>query len=150
PTPPVIKKEQLPVFSDSPQGHLPSLALLDVPEQKTTVEFSTTRLEAMSRDVEAKLKDFGIDVQVVAVHPGPVITRFEMQLAPGIKVSRISTLAKDLARSLSVISVRIVEIIPGRPVVGLEVPNENREMVRLREVIASQQYEITRSSLALA
>jgi S-DNA-T family DNA segregation ATPase FtsK/SpoIIIE len=89
-------------------------------------------------------------VQVVAVHPGPVITRFEMQLAPGIKVSRISSLAKDLARALSVISVRIVDVIPGKSVVGLEVPNESRETVRLSEVLSSQQYELIKSPLALA
>ena len=87
---------------------------------------------------------------MVAVHPGPVITRFEMQLAPGVKVSKISGLSKDLARSLSVISVRIVDVIPGKSVVGLEVPNENRETVRLREILASDAYQQAKSSLTLA
>ena len=77
----------------------------------------------MSRTVELKLQDFGIDVQVVAVHPGPVITRFELDPAPGVKVSQISNLAKDLARSLSTISVRVVEVIPGKSTIGLEIPN---------------------------
>ena len=95
---------------------------------------STAVLQALSRQVELKLKDFGVDVQVVEVQPGPVVTRFELQPAPGIKVSRISGLAKDLARALSISSVRIVEVIPGKPVVGLEIPNEDREVVRLRKV----------------
>ena len=90
--------------------------------------------------------DFGIEVQVVAVHPGPVVTRFEMQLAAGVKVGRISALAKDLARALSAISVRIVEVIPGKSVVGLELPNKNREIVRLSEVLSSPQYEQARSA----
>lgn len=130
-------------------GELPSLTLLDMPEPNSGRGYSSARLEEMSREVEARLGDFGIEVQVVAVHPGPVITRFEMQLAAGIKVSRISTLVKDLARSLSVTSVRIVEIIPGKSVVGLELPNEDRETVRLREILASPQYEQIRSPLAL-
>lgn len=104
----------------------------------------------MSRNVELRLHDFGIEAQVVAVHPGPVVTRLELQLAAGTKVSRITSLAKDLARSLSVISVRIVEIIPGKSVIGLELPNINREVVRLREILSSQQYEHTHSPLALA
>lgn len=135
--------------SSGDNGELPSLTLLDLPEQNTGRGYSSARLEEMSREVEARLGDFGIEVQVVAVHPGPVITRFEMQLAAGIKVSRISTLVKDLARSLSVTSVRIVEIIPGKSVVGLELPNEDREVVRLREILASSQYEQIRSPLAL-
>ncbi len=134
-----------------PSGDLPSLELLDPPEPTSTKGgFSNAKLEEMSRDVEARLKDFGIDVQVVAVHPGPVITRFEMQLAPGIKVSRISSLAKDLARSLSVVSVRIVEVIPGKPVVGLELPNDDRETVHLSEILSSHQYEQIKSPVALA
>jgi DNA segregation ATPase FtsK/SpoIIIE, S-DNA-T family len=129
---------------------LPSLELLDLPDAPSTRNYSPQSLEAMSRDVELRLKDFGVIVQVVAAHPGPVVTRFEMQLAPGIKVSRISTLAKDLARSLSVISVRVVEVIPGKSVVGLELPNQHREIVRLSEVLSSPQYEQARSPLSLA
>lgn len=144
------KEKPAPAYKPTTKSDLPSLDLLDPPEQTTTKSYSTAKLEEMSREVEARLKDFGIEVQVVAVHPGPVITRFEMQLAPGIKVSRISTLVKDLARSLSVTSVRIVEVIPGKSVVGLELPNESREMVRLSEILSSQQYEQLRSPLALA
>ena len=104
----------------------------------------------MSRLVELKLGDFGIDVEVVSVHPGPVVTRFELKPAPGVKVSRISNLAKDLARSLSTVSVRVVEVIPGKPFVGLEIPNEVRELVTLGEIIKSRVYEKLKSPLALA
>lgn len=131
-------------------GPLPSLALLDIAERPVGKSYSNDELEHLSREVELRLQDFGIEVQVVAVHPGPVVTRFEMQLAAGVKVSRITTLAKDLARSLSAISVRIVEVIPGKSVVGLELPNKNREVVRLSEVLTSQQYEQARSPLSLA
>ncbi|HEV2614799.1 MAG TPA: DNA translocase FtsK 4TM domain-containing protein [Gammaproteobacteria bacterium] len=129
---------------------LPSLDLLDLPEVTRERNYSPQGLELMSREVEARLKDFGILVQVVAAHPGPVVTRFEMQLAPGIKVSRIVTLAKDLARSLSVISVRVVEVIPGKSVVGLELPNQHREIVRLSEVLSSPSYQEARSPVSLA
>jgi S-DNA-T family DNA segregation ATPase FtsK/SpoIIIE len=104
----------------------------------------------MSRLVELKLKDFGIDVEVVAVQPGPVVTRFELRPAPGVKVSQISGLAKDLARALSAIAVRVVEVIPGKSVVGLEIPNERRELVTLGEIIKSKAYDEMASPLALA
>ncbi len=100
--------------------------------------------------LELKLLDFGISAEVVAVYPGPVVTRFEIQPAPGIKVSRISNLAKDLARSLSVISVRVVEVIPGKSVVGIEIPNEDREIVNFREVLSSTVFEESKSPLTLA
>lgn len=129
---------------------LPALDLLDPPEVPRERTHSPQALELMSREVEARLKDFGVIVQVVAAHPGPVVTRFEMQLAPGIKVSRITTLAKDLARSLSVVSVRVVEVIPGKSVVGLELPNPHREIVRLSEVLNSPHYQEARSPLSLA
>ena len=90
-------------------------------------------LEHLSRLLEEKLGDFGVSVEVVEVNPGPVITRFEIQPAPGVKVSRITNLAKDLARSLAVLSVRVVEVIPGKSVVGIEIPNEKRQMVRFSE-----------------
>lgn len=140
----------IPSMESGSNGALPALSLLDLPEPLTQPSYSTSVLEEMSREVEIRLQDFGISVQVVAVHPGPVITRFELQLAPGIKVSRITALAKDLARSLSTVSVRIVEVIPGKSVVGLELPNEHREVVRLSEVLSSQQYEQARSPLSLA
>ena len=128
---------------------LPSLSLLDEPAQRRT-PISQAALEAVSRQVELKLAEFGIEVEVVAVHPGPVVTRFELQLAPGLKVSKISSLSKDLARSLSTISVRVVEVIPGKSVIGLELPNEERELVGLSEVLRSAQYDEVRSPLALA
>lgn len=144
------KDRQAPLFDLPCEGSLPSLSLLDPPAKSTSEGYSNAKLELMSREVEQRLADFGIEVQVVAVHPGPVITRFEMQLAPGMKVSRITNLAKDLARSLSVSSVRVVEVITGKSVVGLELPNENREMVRLSEVLSSQPYDQARSALSLA
>jgi S-DNA-T family DNA segregation ATPase FtsK/SpoIIIE len=104
----------------------------------------------MSHQLELKLKDFGIEVHVESVHPGPVITRFEILPAPGVKVSQISSLAKDLARSLSVIGVRVVEIIPGKSVMGLEIPNENRELVVLSEILRSKTFDESTSPLTLA
>jgi DNA segregation ATPase FtsK/SpoIIIE, S-DNA-T family len=146
----VHKKSPPVVFEPALEGTIPPISLLDMPDRTHSKGYTNYQLEMMSREVELRLQDFGIDVKVVAVHPGPVVTRFELQLAAGTKVSKISSLAKDLARSLSVISVRIVEIIPGKPVIGLELPNEQREIVRLREILASTQYENTHSPLALA
>lgn len=137
------------VFLSPERNMLPPLSLLDKP-CPSQGGYSEEFLEALSRQVEEKLKDFGVEVQVVAVHPGPVITRFELQLAPGVKVSRISGLAKDLARALSVLSVRVVEVIPGKPVIGLEIPNENRDIVRLSEVLSCPDYTGDKLSLALA
>ncbi len=144
------RERQATLFDPNLEGSLPPLSLLDQPEKTEGVNYTTSELEEMSRNVELRLRDFGIEAQVVAVHPGPVVTRFELQLAAGTKASRITSLAKDLARSLSVISVRVVEIIPGKSVIGLELPNINREVVRLREILSSQQYEHARSPLALA
>ena len=144
----IEKERQVPLFRASSNGDLPPLSLLDLPEPPLN-NVAPATLEAISRQVELKLQDFGIEVQVVAVHPGPVITRFELQPAPGVKVSQISNLAKDLARSLSAISVRIVEVIPGKSVVGLEIPNEHREVVRLSEILQSQSYDQANSPLSL-
>ena len=142
------KEKQVSMF-DTPAGtDLPPLSLLDDAPPATT-HYSEEALEAISRLVELKLRDFGIEVEVVAVHPGPVITRFELKLAAGVKVSQISSLAKDLARALSAISVRIVEVIPGKPTVGLEIPNEKRELVTLGEIIKSKAYDDMGSPLAL-
>jgi DNA segregation ATPase FtsK/SpoIIIE, S-DNA-T family len=107
-------------------------------------------LEELSRQVETRLADFGVTVEVVAVHPGPVVTLFELQLAPGIKVSKVSGLAKDIARALSTVSVRVVEVIPGKSVIGLEIPNEQRETVFLSEVLRSPVYQDAKSPLTLA
>lgn len=142
------KERQIPLFVTSDSA-LPPLSLLDDPTPHKH-KISTESLEAVSRLLELKLRDFGIQVEVVAVHPGPVITRYEIQPAPGVKVSQISTLSKDLARSLSVMSVRVVEVIPGKSTVGLEIPNEHRETVRLSEVLRSKAYEEVHSPLTLA
>ena len=131
------------------EGVLPSLALLDERDTRV-IGYSTTELEEMSRLVEDILIDFNVAVTVVGFHPGPVITRFELQPAAGVKVSRISSLSKDLARALSVTSVRIVEIIPGKSVVGLEIPNRVREMVTLRELLVSPNFVNAKSMLTLA
>ncbi len=128
----------------------PGLDLLDPPKPSKNTEISKEMLEARSREVEKRFSDFGVALKVVGVYPGPVVTRYELDLAAGTKVSKISGLAKDLARSLSVISVRIVEVIPGKSVVGLEIPNENREMVTLQEVLASKAYQQARSPLSMA
>jgi len=142
------KGSQRALFKNLPAGSLPPLDLLDeAPEQKSG--YSTETLKAMSRQVELKLSDFGIEVEVVEVHPGPVITRFELQPAAGVKGSQISNLSKDLARGLSVISVRVVDVIPGKSVIGLEIPNTKREIVYLREILASKAYEKSSSALTL-
>jgi len=143
------KERQVPLFDPPSAGELPPLSLLDDPPQQKK-GYSEESLEAMSRLVELKLKDFGIDVEVVKVSPGPIITRFELDPAPGVKVSQISNLAKDLARSLSVVSVRVVEVIPGKSYVGLEIPNENRELVTLGEILKSRAYDELASPLTLA
>lgn len=129
-------------------GQLPGLELLNSRAPKIR-GYSNAQLEGMSRQLEAILDDFGVEVQVMEVHPGPVITRFEVQPAAGVKVSRISGLAKDLARTLSVTSVRVVEIIPGKTVIGLEIPNEEREMVLLHSILASDVYQNSPSPLTL-
>jgi S-DNA-T family DNA segregation ATPase FtsK/SpoIIIE len=143
------KERQVPLFEPPAAGELPPLSLLDDPPPQKA-GYSEESLEAMSRVVELKLKDFGIDVEVVSVSPGPIITRFELDPAPGVKVSQISNLAKDLARSLSVVSVRVVEVIPGKSFVGLEIPNENRELVTLGEILKSRVYDDLASPLTLA
>ncbi len=152
PKPPSVreqKEKQVPLFEPEAENSLPPLSLLDQPTAPKN-PISTESLEAMSRLVEMKLKDFGIDVTVEAVHPGPVITRFELQPAPGVKVSQIANLSKDLARSLSTISVRVVEVIPGKTTVGLEIPNEHREIVHFSETIRSSEFENSKSMLTLA
>ena len=144
----VEKERQVPLFT-AKAGELPPLQLLDDPPAKE-LSYSAEALEAMSRLVELKLKDFGVEVEVVAVLPGPVVTRFELRPAPGVKASQISSLSKDLARALSAISVRVVEVIPGKSVMGLEIPNEKREIVTLGEIVKSKAYDDISSPLALA
>ncbi|HTO18954.1 MAG TPA: DNA translocase FtsK 4TM domain-containing protein [Pseudomonas sp.] len=131
------------------EGTLPPLSILDAVEKKAS-GYSEEALQAMSRLLELKLKEFGVEVTVENVYPGPVITRFEIQPAPGIKVSRISNLAKDLARSLAIISVRVVEVIPGKTTVGIEIPNEDRQIVHFSEVLSAPEYESAKSPVTLA
>lgn len=141
-------KQQMPLFdSDS---LIPSLALLDPPPEESQESYTPQMLEILSKQVEDTLADFGVLAKVVAVHPGPVITRFELDLAPGIKASKITGLARDIARSLSMVSVRVVEIIPGKSVVGLELPNVHRQTVSLSDILSSQVYEKSESPLSLA
>ncbi|MDH3872213.1 MAG: DNA translocase FtsK 4TM domain-containing protein, partial [Gammaproteobacteria bacterium] len=143
------RERQVPLFDPPPNTELPPLSLLDEP-RPSEEGYSAAALEAMSRLVEMKLLDFNIEVEVVAVHPGPVITRFELDLGAGVKVSQVSNLAKDIARALSAISVRVVEVIPGKSVIGLEIPNEHREIVSLSEILGSAEYDDSSSPLTLA
>jgi S-DNA-T family DNA segregation ATPase FtsK/SpoIIIE len=147
----VEKEKQIPLFRAAGKGKssIPPLGLLDKPRPRVA-GYSKAALEAMSQQLELKLLDFGIEIQVESVHPGPVITRFEITPAPGVKVSQITSLSKDLARSLSVIGVRVVEIIPGKSVMGLEIPNENREIVSLSEIVQSKAFDQATSPLTLA
>ena len=144
------KEKQVPLFDLPAPGELPPLSLLDPAEKDKAPQFSKQSLESMARLLEKKLLDFDIEAQVVAVHPGPVITLFEIEPAPGIKAAQITNLQRDLARSLSVVSLRVVENIPGKTSVGIEIPNEARETVRLSEVLASHAYEESVSPLSLA
>ena len=147
----IEREKQQTLFEDSEVvGSLPPINLLDPADNNTNTGYSADSLEHLSRLLEHKLLDFGIKADVVEVLPGPVVTRFEIQPAAGIKVSRISGLAKDLARSMAVISVRVVEVIPGKSVVGIEIPNEKREMVRLSEVLSSEAYDRSSSPVTLA
>ncbi|MGQ7845120.1 DNA translocase FtsK 4TM domain-containing protein [Granulosicoccus sp. 3-233] len=147
--PRVTEQKQAKLFLDVPDSDLPPLSLLDAPEPQRP-GFSDEDLEALSRLLEQKLAEFRITVEVVAVHPGPVITRFEMQLAPGIKASRITGLSQDIARSMSLVSVRVVEVIAGKSTIGIEVPNDHREIVQLSEMLQSSQYIEKKSPLTLA
>ncbi len=145
-----VQERQGSLFEAKVTGELPQLSLLDQPNHEDKKGYTQEALEALSRLLEFKLKDFGIEAEVVSVLPGPVITRFEIQPAPGTKASRISGLSKDIARSLAVISVRVVEVIPGKSVVGIEIPNEHREMVLLSDVLSSALYDEAKSPLTLA
>ncbi len=146
----VMKEKQAPLFVDSAvEGTLPSISILDPAEQKK-IEYSPESLAGVGNLLEIKLKEFGVEVSVDSIHPGPVITRYEIQPAAGVKVSRIANLAKDLARSLAVTSVRVVEVIPGKTTVGIEIPNENRQMVRFSEVLSTPQYDEQKSPVTLA
>lgn len=144
------RERQRPLFKTAAVGSLPALELLDPADDSHRKGFSEDALEALSRLLEHKLKDFGVIAEVKEVLPGPVVTRFEIQPGTGVKVSKITNLAKDIARSLAVISVRVVEVIPGKSVVGIEIPNEDRAVVNYRDVLSSQVYEASKSPLSLA
>ncbi|MBS0308876.1 MAG: DNA translocase FtsK 4TM domain-containing protein [Proteobacteria bacterium] len=145
----VEKEKQVSLFTDLPDTNLPPLSLLDEPPPaQETVSVET--LEFTSRLIEKKLSDFGIEVKVVAAYPGPVITRYEIEPATGVKGSQIVNLARDLARSLSLTSIRVVETIPGKNYMGLELPNPKRQIVRLTEILGSKVYNDSHSSLTVA
>ncbi len=146
--PPVEYQPPVHVVDDNLLGSLPPLSLLDRAQAKQQ-SYSPESLQTMSRLLEIKLKEFGVEVQVESVHPGPVVTRFEIELAPGVKVSRITNLAKDLARSMAMISVRVVEVIPGKTTVGIEVPNEDRQIVRFSEVLETPVFDEAPSVVTL-
>ncbi|WP_030070175.1 DNA translocase FtsK [Halomonas alkaliantarctica] len=144
-------QSQRPAFEtlDEPEGDVPSLQLLTPPEPHEP-NYTEQQLADMAELLEVRLREYGVKAEVVDTWPGPVITRFEIKPAAGVKVSKISNLAKDLARSLMVKSVRVVEVIPGRPTVGIEIPNPHRAMIRLREVIDSDRYQQESSPLTMA
>ncbi|EJL03228.1 MULTISPECIES: DNA translocase FtsK [Pseudomonas] len=146
----VQKEKQAPLFVDSAvEGTLPPISILD-PAEKKQLNYSPESLAAVGHLLEIKLKEFGVEVSVDSIHPGPVITRYEIQPAAGVKVSRIANLAKDLARSLAVTSVRVVEVIPGKTTVGIEIPNEDRQIVRFSEVLSTPEYDNHKSPVTLA
>ena len=145
----VVKERQRPLFVDMPDSPLPPLALLDdAPSAQEAISAET--LEFTSRLIERKLADFGVAVRVLAAYPGPVITRFEIEPAVGVKGAQIVNLMKDLARALSVVSIRVVETIPGKSCMGLELPNARRQIVKLIEILSSTTYNDTTSPLTLA
>jgi len=143
------REKQVPLFENLPDSLLPPLNLLDDPEKNVEV-MSAETLEFTSRLIEKKLLDFGVEVKVVAAYPGPVITRYEIEPAVGVKGSQIINLVRDLARALSVVSIRVVETIPGKSCMGLEIPNPSRQIVRLSEIVSSQVYADVGTPLALA
>jgi len=145
----VVKEKQRPLFTDMPDTRLPPLDLLeDAPPAQETVSNET--LEYTSRLIERKLADFGVSAKVLAAYPGPVITRYEIEPAVGVKGAQIVNLIKDLARALSVVSIRVVETIPGKSCMGLELPNLRRQVVKLTEILSSATYNDTSSALTLA
>jgi S-DNA-T family DNA segregation ATPase FtsK/SpoIIIE len=145
----VLKEKQAPLFDELPDTPLPPLKLLD--DAKSEGEtVSPETLEFTSRLIEKKLSDFGVAVKVLAAYPGPVITRYEIEPAVGVKGSQIVNLVKDLARALSVVSIRVVETIPGKSCMGLEIPNPHRQTVRLSEILGSEAYHALNSPLAIA
>ncbi|MEI7565797.1 MAG: DNA translocase FtsK, partial [Burkholderiaceae bacterium] len=145
----VQREKQQPLFIDIPDSELPPLALLDaVPEAKETI--SAEVMEFTSRLIERKLDEFGVEVKVIAAYPGPVVTRYEIEPAVGVKGSQIVNLSRDLSRSLGLVSMRVVETIPGKTCMALELPNPTRQSVYLSEILSSQVYNDNHSLLTLA
>jgi S-DNA-T family DNA segregation ATPase FtsK/SpoIIIE len=145
----VEQEKQMPLIAPTPNATLPPLSLLDPPKHSGKA-LSEEGLKALGQQLELKLADFGVTAGVSAIHPGPVVTLFELNLAPGTKASKVTNLSKDLARALATVSVRVVEVIPGRPVIGIEIPNESRETVFLSEVLRSEAYHRSSSLLTMA
>ena len=145
----VQKERQVPLFEDLPDTPLPPIKLLDE-VQADSEQVTADTLEFTSRLIEKKLSDFGVSVKVLAAYPGPVITRYEVEPAVGVKGSQIVNLVKDLARALSVVSIRVVETIPGKSCMGLEIPNPHRQTVRLSELLGSEAYHALHAPLAIA
>jgi DNA segregation ATPase FtsK/SpoIIIE, S-DNA-T family len=145
----VEREKQVPLFEELPDSLLPPLSLLDEADRNVQTVSADT-LEFTSRLIEKKLLDFGVEVKVLAAYPGPVVTRFEIEPAVGVKGSQIINLVRDLARALSVLSIRVVETIPGKSCMGLEIPNPKRQMVRLSEILSSQVYADMASPLTMA
>jgi S-DNA-T family DNA segregation ATPase FtsK/SpoIIIE len=144
----VAKERQKPLFTELSDTRLPQVDLLDAPPGRMET-VTAESLEMTSRLIEKKLKDFGVEVRVVAASPGPVITRYEIEPATGVKGSQIVNLAKDLARSLSLVSIRVVETIPGKNYMALELPNAKRQTIRLAEILGSQVYNDAASQLTI-
>ena len=145
----VAQEKQVPLFADLPDSELPPLSLLDAPAAQVET-MATDALEFTSRLIEKKLLEFNVQVKVLAAYPGPVVTRYEIEPAVGVKGSQIVSLVKDLARSLSVASIRVVETIPGKSCMGLEIPNPKRQVVRLSEILSSKVYADMASPITLA
>ena len=145
----VAKERQKPLFTELTDTKLPQVDLLDAAPSRLEATVTPESLEMTSRLIEKKLKDFGVEVRVVAASPGPVITRYEIEPATGVKGSQIVNLAKDLARSLSLVSIRVVETIPGKNYMALELPNAKRQMIRLAEILGSQVYNDAASQLTM-
>lgn len=148
-SPRVEREKQVPLFENLPDTMLPPLHLLDQAEHQLET-LSAETLEFTSRLIEKKLSDFGVAVKVIAAYPGPVVTRYEIEPAVGVKGSQVTNLVRDLARALSVMSIRVVETIPGKSCMGLEIPNPRRQMVKLTEILSSQVYADMGSPLTLA
>ena len=145
----VAKERQQPLFRELSDTRLPQVDLLDAAPSARVDSVTPESVEMTSRMIEKKLRDFGVEVRVVAASPGPVITRYEIEPATGVKGSQVMNLAKDLARSLSLVSIRVVEIIPGKTTMALELPNAKRQMIRLAEILGSQVYHDASSQLTM-